>query len=222
MPDVAPPLPAATVARMPAHWPVTADPGGWPWADLAPLPPLLLADGSGAAGVQTTVRLCHADAVLFAHFDCVDHDIWGTFTSRDDPIYDEEAVELFLAPGDEPPARYYEFEVSPRGVLLDALIHNPTGVRADLQADFAWNCPGIRWGAACDPARDRWSAWLAVPLAPLASDTVPSVWRANLYRIERPRNGPAEFSCWSPALTDPADFHKPNRFGTFILQKPIQ
>jgi len=29
----------------------------------------------------------------------------------------------------------------------------------------------------------------------------PRVWRANFFRIERPRSADPEFSCWSPTLT---------------------
>ena len=36
----------------------------------------------------------------------------------------------------------------------------------------------------------------------------------NFYRIDRPRDGSkAEFSCWSPTLETPANFHLPARFG---------
>jgi hypothetical protein len=212
------PLPRTTVPAKPAHWPADVAPHTWPWTDLAPLPPFQLADGSGSAQQQTSARLCHAAGVLHVHFDCTDRDIWGTLTARDAPIYDEEAVELFIAPGTTDPVDYFEFEVSPNGVLLDTTIHNPTGLRADMQADFAWDCPGIQWHAVRDDAANRWQAWLSVPLAPLVDGALPTQWRANLYRIERPRDGAAEFSCWSPTLAVPADFHKPARFGLFELE----
>ena len=212
-----PPLPHITVPAKPAHWPADAAPHTWPWTELAPLPPFLLADGSGPAQQQTAARLCHADGVLHVHFDCADRDIWGTYTRRDEPIYDEEAVELFIGAGAADPVDYFEFEVSPNGVLLDTTIHNPTSLRADMQADFAWDCPGIQWHAARDDTRQRWQAWLSVPLASLVDGPLPSQWRANLYRIERPRDGAAEFSCWSPTLTVRADFHKPARFGFLDL-----
>ena len=72
-------------------------------------------------------------------FICEDTDAWGTLTERDDPLYDEECVELFLAPGEADPADYFEFEVSPLGTLFDAKIHNPTGRRETMAADVRWN-----------------------------------------------------------------------------------
>ena len=50
-----------------------------------------------------------------------------------------------------------------------------------------------------------------IPLAPMAPKGIPSVWRANFYRIDR--DDPDEFSAWSPTFADPPDFHVPNRFG---------
>lgn len=209
-------LPHATVPRAPAAW-ATYDPTTWPWAELAPLPPLLLADGSGPAVWQTSVRLCYDDAALYVRFECDDAEIWGSYTRRDDPLYDEEVVELFFAPGPATPTRYAEIEISPNGVLFDALIDNPTGLRADLRVDTSWN-PLVRVHAWRDDAAQRWGALLALPWAEIAPGVAPPlVWRANFFRIERPRGRAAEFSCWSPTLSDPADFHRPAFFGTLAL-----
>jgi hypothetical protein len=188
------------------------------WDDIPPLSPFLLADGSGPALHQTVARLCWDDEGLHVRFECEDRDAWGTLTRRDDPIWQEEAVEVFLAPGEEDPVRYAEFEVSPAGVLFDALIHNPTGLRTDMTADVAWDCPGLRWESGRGVERQDWWAVLSIPWAGVTpAGPVPRVWRANLYRIERPRDGAAEFSGWSPTLTAPADFHKPARFGVLEL-----
>jgi hypothetical protein len=59
---------------------------------------------------------------------------------------------------------------------------------------------------------------LAIPWRSVAPPgDLPRMWRANFYRIERPRDGEPEFSCWSATLTDPADFHRPARFGVLEL-----
>ena len=195
------------------------------WAAVPALPPFQLADGSGPALQQTAVRLAWEEAALHVRFECSDRDAWGTYTRRDDPLYLEEAVEVFLAPGEDDPARYFEFEVGPRGVLFDAVIDNPDSDRATMQADPGWDCPGLRWeaGALGGEAEDWW-ATLAIPWAALIGETpLPRIWRANFYRIERPRRPQraqdleAEFSAWSPTLTRPADFHQPARFGRLTL-----
>ena len=132
-------LPNLTAPRAPENWPGSADLAAWSWDFAATLPPLILADGSGPALQQTETRICYSSEALYVRFDCTDNDIWGTFTQRDDAIYDEEVVEVFIGAGDATPVDYYEFEISPNGVLLDLTVHNPSGERADMTTDFAWN-----------------------------------------------------------------------------------
>jgi hypothetical protein len=205
------------VPRRPPSWD-PADPGSWAWGEIPALPPFQLADGSGPALQQTRGRLCWDELALHVRFDCVDRDAWGTFRQRNDPVYQEEAVEIFLAPGEEDPVRYFELEVSPLGTLFDATIHNPTSLRADMTGDPSWDCPGLRWAAGSGTMRQDWWAWLSIPWEAISpTERPPRIWRANLYRIERPRDGEPEFSAWSPTLTRPADFHKPARFGLLEL-----
>lgn len=190
------------------------------WADVPPLPSFRLADDSGPALQQTVARACCDAAGLYVRFDCDDGDIWATLAQRDDPIYNEEVVEVFIAPGARDPIRYFEFEVSPAGVLFDGRIDNPTSSRADLVVDERWNCPGILWAAERDDSAHRWAAVLAIPWAGITPEGTPaSDLRANFCRIERPRGSAPEFSCWSPTRTEPADFHKPARFG--LLHRPF-
>jgi hypothetical protein len=215
-------LPRWRVPRLPVSAPVRGSLAGLPWSAIPLLPPFRLADGSGPARRETRARLAWDDLALYVRFDCEDEDAWGTLTRRDDPIYQEEAVEIFLAPGEPAPAGYFELEVSPRGTLFDAWVDNPDGRRDTLRADPGWDCPGLRWEAGRGAAHDDWWAALALPwraLVPaLSTGGPPALWRANLYRIDRPRNGePAEFSAWSPTLAAPPDFHKPARFGYLEL-----
>jgi len=211
-------LPTLHVPQVTTDWNAGADPFHWDWAQAAPLPPLLLADGSGPAQQQTVTRVCYNCQMLFVRFDCADTDIWGTYTQRDDAIYDEEVVEIFIAPGDATPVDYYEFEVSPNGVLLEVFAHNPTGDRAQMQLDFTWDCAGLQWVAQRDDAQNQWRVIYALPWASIGAPAdLPTIWRANFYRIDRPRNGEPEFSCWSPTMIDPADFHRPAYFGYLTL-----
>lgn len=186
------------------------------WTDVPPLPPLVLAESGGVPLQATVVRLAWDEEALHVRFDCEDRDAWGTFQNRDEPLWQEEVVEVFLAPGEEDPVDYAEFEVSPLGVVFDARIHNPTSLRKDMTADVSWNCPGLRWAAGRGVEREDWWAELAIPWLSIADD-VPRLWRANFYRVERPRDGEAEYTAWSPTLTRPADFHKPARFGVLDL-----
>ncbi len=195
-----------------------ADPASPAWDAIPSLPPFLLADGSGPAVQQTRVRVAWDDEALHVRFDCEDRDAWGTCERRDDPVYEEEAVEVFLAAGTADPVDYCEFELSPRGVLWDGRIHNPTSRRAERVTDKSWDCPGIRWAVGRGSIREDWWGVFAIPWRGIApGGPPPRLWRANFYRIERPRDGEPEFSGWSPTLTRPADFHQPARFGVLEL-----
>src|SRR5581483_8361662 len=77
------------------------------WENASLITPLWLADGSSPATQATRVRVCFDDIALYVRFDCDDRDIWGTFTQRDEPIYDEEVVEVFLASGADDPHNYF-------------------------------------------------------------------------------------------------------------------
>jgi hypothetical protein len=204
-----PPLPCWRVPRAGA---------AFAWAEIPGQSLVSTLDG-GPAEQPTTVRAAWNEEGLHVRFECADRDSWGTLTRRDDPLYQEEAVEVFLASGTEDPAAYLEFEVSPNGVLWDGRIRNPTARRADMVSDPGWDCPGIRWAAGRLAERQDWWAELILPWAGIVPEDSlrPALWRGNFYRIERPAGEPPEFTAWSPTLVAPADFHKPARFGVLEL-----
>ena len=205
------------VPKLPRGW---AERDRWTaesWRDVASVE-LVLSDGSGAPDQGTRVQVGYDDRALYVRFECADHDAWSRFTRRDEPLYEDEAVEVFLAAGHETPTEYYEVEVSPRGVLFDARIANPHGDRREMVTDITWDWPGVRWAAGpLGHAQDWWAA-LALPWRGLIEDgTPPEHLRGNFYRIERPRGGAPEFSAWSPTWQTPADFHLPAHFGSLYL-----
>src|SRR5512143_132481 len=149
------------LAPVPATWENVSDLSQLDWNLLPTLSAFILADGSRPASQQTGLRLGSTARCLYVRFDCQDHDIWGNYTRRDDPIYNEEAVEVFIASGEKDPLDYYEFEVSPNGVLFDALIHNPDGQNnAHMLGDPSWDCPGIEWRAGRNDTLHHWWASL--------------------------------------------------------------
>jgi hypothetical protein len=128
-------LPTLHVPQVTNDWNANADPFQWDWAQAVTLPPLLLADGSGPAQQQTVTSVCYNRQALFVRFDCADTDIWGTYTQRDDPIYDEEVVEIFIAPGDTVPVDYY----APMAFCWKCWLITPPGIAPRCTLIF----PGI-------------------------------------------------------------------------------
>ncbi|MEX1021190.1 MAG: carbohydrate-binding family 9-like protein [Litorilinea sp.] len=212
------PLPQHTIEPRPGTW-SPARFAEWDWAQLRPLPTLQRADGYGAVQFPTEVRVCADASALYTCFDCQDNHIWGTLTGRNAPIYTEEVVEIFIAPGTATPQIYYEFELSPNGTLLDLRIDSPNGNRQGIHVDSKWDCGQVEWAAQRDDDNNHWRGLLVLPWRSICeADEVPTAWRANFYRIERPANAEPEFSSWSPTLTNPPDFHRPARFGTLHFQ----
>ena len=174
----------------------------------------------GADPLQaTSVRIAHDVDALLLRFDCDDRDIWATYSRRDAPLWEEEVVELFVAPGEDDPSAYVEIEVNPLGAIFDARVTNPDGHRASMRVDASWNAAGLI-AVVLRPSPGTWAAQLEIPWSDLCDGTPPRAWRANFCRIERPRDGEHEFSCWSPTLADPPDFHKPRFFGRLVLDDP--
>ena len=155
------------------------------------------------------------DNVYFG-FVCADDEPWGTLTERDDHLWNEEVVEVFLDP-DGDGRNYAELEVSPNNVVVDLLLAHP---RAPLEESLRWDIDGLR--TAVSQTESGWIAEIAIPWRSLAATGVtapPKVgdtWRAGVYRIKRPGGGTQkaddEYSAWS--LTRPErGFHDPERFG---------
>lgn len=140
-------------------------------------------------------------------FEATDAYPWATQTKRDGPLWEEEVVEIFFDPiGDL--AGYFEIEVNPLNTVVDLVLRKN---RSGYTSDVAWDCEGLRTAVRRTPL--GWCAELAIPFRSLVADlpTEGRRWRANFYRIDRPKDAPRELSAWSP--TGRASFHTPERFG---------
>ncbi|MEP7132141.1 MAG: carbohydrate-binding family 9-like protein [Acidobacteriota bacterium] len=184
---------------------------------LVSLPPIaLVRAGDGQAPrLATSIRLGLRDRCLLVRFDGRDDGVVATKVRRDDALWEEDVFEVFLTPQD-PPHVYFEFEVNPLGTLFDAVVLSPRLVRPTICLDVAWDCAG--YTARVTRREKSWSARLSIPLAPLCAGPIPSVWRANFFRVDRGGGkSPDELSSWSPLHRDPVDFHDARRFGTLTL-----
>ena len=182
---------------------------------LVALPALKLVDArtGGKPRLSTSVRVGFRGEALCVRFDARDDGVVATLRERDGPLWTEDVFEIFLAPDREGPRVYFELEVNPLGALFDARVESPERVRESMRVDTSWDCPGL---AARVTAREgRWSGLVTIPLAPLCGGEIPATWRANFYRIDRGARD--EFTAWSPTLSDPPDFHVPERFGVLRL-----
>ncbi|MEN9797868.1 MAG: hypothetical protein RL653_1564 [Pseudomonadota bacterium] len=171
-----------------------------------------------SVSLRTLARVTWDDQFVYVGFDCEDPDAWGTLSKRDDPIYNEEVVEVFLdANGDG--KTYNELQVSPNNVQFDAAF---VAYRSDLDAARAWQSSyttAVKVRGTANDASDKdegWSAELRIPISELME--VPQVpprpgdrWRFNLYRLEHVGRRQVEGQAFSPLFK--GDFHHLPRFG---------
>jgi len=191
-----------------------------PWHDPTGAGRFELTDATSGVGPRlTTVGFSYYDAsnlyVVYHGLDEVES--VATYTRHDDPVYEEDAYEIFLSPSSL--TDYFELEVSLLGTTFDARIHSPDGVRATMIADVSWDCPGfwtaLRKGTG---AEGSWvEVVMVVPFSSLDRDTPKpgETWRGNLFRVDRSPTFGDSYSAWCPTLRTPADFHLPAAFGEF-------
>ena len=168
---------------------------------------------------QTEARALYDDTYLYFSFRCRDDNIWATFKTRDQHLWEEEVVEVFLQ-ADSQRTTYIELEVNPLGTMLDIFLLD---VRKPLHYE-SWNSQKLMWGVQVSGTVDgkggdkEWTCEIALPIEDIvtAENRKPQAgdrWRLNLYRVEQqPR--PALLA-WSPTFKD--DFHLPGKFGEMVI-----
>lgn len=180
--------------------------------------------GLGALEPRFGTRVAFAwdEHYLYAAADLPDPDLWSDYTQQDDPLYKQEAFELFVAAGGE--ARdYLEYQVSARGVTFDARFPRHRA------GDEGWDSRGrtaVQAVGTVNDARDRDRGLLvevAIPWdelceqAKLACPPRPGMQlRVNAFRLEREgRKRPIGLSL-SP--TRVPDFHAWDNAAVLVLQ----
>ena len=199
------------------------------WRQARPAGPLPLYDGNDAPH-ETFVRLLWDAQFLYIAFECDDPDIYATFTERDEALYSQDVVEVFISRPDPNAAEqghFIEYEFSPAGVLFDSYLTAPFKGRLEWTADGLAAAGDVR-GTPNKPAdRDGgYTVEIAIPFASIYRDpsngpAAGNTQRANLYRIDYSTPAPdkigqagtdAVFYTWSP--TGKINFHMPQKFGT--------
>ena len=172
-------------------------------------------DGS-APRLPTRAALYHDGDCLIVLFLGDDDGVTATHLAHDAPLYEEDVVEIFVAPSGLTP--YFEIEVNPLGTTFDARIDSPDGVRATMKTDVTWNCDDLFAGVRRTP--NSLDVVMRIPFVSVAAQppNAGDVWRANLFRIDRHATHGTELSAWQPTMKEPADFHVAAAFGTLVFE----
>ena len=188
------------------------------WTKAPLMGPFLNNRDGSPSPLVTEVKVLYDDRFLYFSSRFVDDNIWATKTRRDDHLWTEEVVEVFVQ-ADPRQTSYIELEVNPLGALIDIYLLD---VRKPLHYE-SWNSEKISWAVHVDgsvdgkPGDKEWTCEIALPM----EDVVPAPnippkpgdrWRLNMYRVEQlPEKA---MLAWSPTGID---FHRPGSFGEIVF-----
>ena len=195
------------------------------WSAAAWTADLVYLSGPGSPP-RTRAKLAYDREHLYVAAELVDSDVRAEMKSQDDPLYRENAFEIFIDPDDDG-QNYLELQVNALNTTFDLLMSKPYSQRG--RASVKWDVEGLQTavhvtGTLNDP-RDRddsWTVEIAIPWASLkeiapASASLPpgpgSRWRVNLARVLTSRNPDerARYTTWSPI--EGRSLHVPEQWG---------
>ena len=212
------------VARLAATAPSMLLPDASAWTDTAALE-------WGPERYRTRFQARWDDSALHIRFDAFDDSPWHTMTRRDEHLWEEEVVELFLD-ADGSGRNYAEIEINPANVVCDLKVETPwPSLRSLTDWDWAGLESSVEALKDAHGSTEGWSAVARLPwmglrsLYPLSAGvSLPprpgTAWRFNVFRIKRPGGpqAPAEGAIFA-AFSKPAgpSFHDPAAFRALRL-----
>lgn len=202
------------------------------WRDI---PTMRLTPFSAAAPYATTVKVGYTDDAIIVGARMEDEHIWAAMEERDDHLWNEEVLEIFLAPYG-PGEAYVELQVNPLGTIFDAYFagrpgHGGSSRSDDVQRAKAWNHEGLQVAVHvegqindADHTDEFWSVEMVIPFDGLdftgEAPEEGEEWRVNLYRFDRPDENTTHSYGWS---TGPRrDFHDVAQFGHWTFGPELQ
>jgi len=157
----------------------------------------LLGDISGRSAHFLEAAALWDDEALYVSYVSDPSPVPVTMQNRDDDLFNECAVEVFLRAG----KGYYEIEVNPMAAVLD--LYFPDMEEQDWRAMAKYDIPGLQWTVKTMDNGGRWCAQMAIPWS-----GVPEVSRAeyegdpcvfgNFARSQTLPDGSYDLTTWAP------------------------
>ncbi len=185
-------------------------------------------DGQKAA-FDTNFSLTYTSKALRVDFHCFDNQYThqNTMKNHNDPLYDQEVFEVFIAAGNNDPDAYFEIELNPNNASWYGKMSNPSlGLEnVIIEKMLSEEETGIKHEVSI--LQNAWSGFIEIPWK-LFGDKKENNYRINLYRIRSFTSHPnlawqcypesCDFVCFSSTLSgkEPA-FHRPRRFAFLEL-----
>jgi hypothetical protein len=176
----------------------------------------------------TTAKMLWDDKYLYVAFECIDPDIWGVRTKHDDPVYIEDAAEVFIDPEGQG-RHYFEVDVSAMNTSIDLMILSPSFVGL-TPTNSRYDVKGLKTGVKVygtlnkrDDKDEKWTLEMAIPWSDFMGRKVNvpphdgDSWHINLFRVAGPKPYPDsdQLLSWSKS---PGVFHEPKNFGVITFR----
>lgn len=179
---------------------------------------------------KTEAKLLWDKENFYVAYICEDTDITAKCTQRDDPVWSDNCVEIFISPNPEKMDCYYGLEMNARGVLYDYFrIPKICHIK---RVDFKGVLLKTNIEGTLNNRGDKDKGWmleLAIPFSNFVgitkfSKTTKSLppdpgssWRINLNRWDGKEK--RCLSQWSASDALRPDPHRPARFGIIVFSK---
>ena len=127
-------------------------------------------------------------------------------------LWDRDVCEIFLAPDENAPERYFEFEAAPTGEWIDLAVHTMPDKR---ETNWEFHS-GMTTAARVEEdrvviaMRIPWNGWGQKPQEG-------ERWRANLFRCVG-SGATRGYLAWQPTRTQQPNFHVPEVFGRLLFR----
>ena len=192
------------------------------WTVAAPAVTLqFLWESQTGAKQMTYARLLWDGQALYVGFDAEDADITAQFLNRDDPTYQDDAVEIFINPDPKQETVYYGFEMNARGVLYDYLNYNSRTLFKRWDATGMKIATSVRGTMNVRTDTDNgWSLEASIPWANFEEMSrrppAGAVWKVNFNRWDGVQPN-RRMSIWSDPQNTTSWPHVPSRFGEIVF-----
>lgn len=185
---------------------------------------VILGDDETTPATTSWSKMLWDDDYLYVAFYCEDFDIWATYDNRDDQLYQEDAIEIYIDP-DGDGLNYLEIEVNPLNAIFDLWLTKPWSDGG--QGHSEWNMSGILTAVTLDGTNENnsdtdvaWTCEVALPFSEMEFSAeemnyppeINDEWRFNLYRFDRESTNDPDGEATGWSQTEGGQ-HEPDYFG---------
>jgi hypothetical protein len=173
---------------------------------------------------QTRIKTLYSDKGIYFLFDCADQKINTTYSKDFEPLFKQDAIEVFLWP-DTTEIIYFEYELSPLNYEWPLLVPHVNGRSSGWSPMWYEGEKKVKHATSAQGGEKKsmakvtgWRGEFFIPfrlLHPLIGKPPQpgTQWRGNLYRLDYDQG----YTTWTWKKTGPS-FHNYSKFGTLVFQ----